>query len=145
MIDTLCSSPAMESVWREIESRAIDSDYHRDFALAVFQALKESPAHAFTPAEFRRKRHQAAAAAEKLRNILNEIGGGSSTVFPILGTKAMSGAVDYFLQGQGFVTPDDSQWGLELQILNASLMSNAPGVGTWDALLPSRMRRPMML
>lgn len=91
--------------------------------------------HAFTPAEFRRKRLQTAAAAEKLRQLLAETGIGGQTVFPLLGTKAVSGAVHYFLQGQGFILSDDTRWAHELQLLNATLVANAPGVGTWDALL----------
>lgn len=141
VIDTLCSADAMESVWREIEARAIDPGYHRDFALAVLRSLRVSPAHAFTPAEFRRKRLQAAAAATKLREILAETGMSGQTVFPILGTKAMSGAVHYFLQGQGLTVPDDSRWKHELELLNAILMVGAPGVGTWETLLATLASR----
>ena len=141
VIDTLCTNPAMESVWREINSRALNSDYHKDFVFVVFRALQSTREHALTPAEFRQKRLQAAKAAHKLCELLGDIGLSSQTVFPVLGTRAMSGAIQYFVQGQGMVVPDDDQWSRELMLLNATLMSNAPGVGTWDSLLSTLTRR----
>ncbi|MBP6188028.1 MAG: hypothetical protein KA435_04435 [Azonexus sp.] len=141
IIDALCTNPAMESVWREINSRALEPDYHRDFVLVVFGALRSARSHELTPAEFRKKRLQAAKAAHKLGELLNEIGLGGQTIFPILGTRAMSGAVHYFLQGQGAVVPDDDKWAQELTSLNATLVTNAPGVGSLDSFLSTLTKR----
>lgn len=141
VIDTLCANQAMESVWREINARALDPEYHKDFAFVVFRALQGAKEHALTPAEFRQKRLQAAKAAHKLCELLDEIGLGGQTIFPTLGTKAMSGAIHYFIQGQGMVVPDDEQWAQELLLLNATLVTNAPGVGTWDSLLSTLTKR----
>lgn len=140
VIDKLCSSE-MKSVWSQIDRRAIHHDYHKDFALEVFKALRTSPVRQMTPAEFRRKRTQAAVAAQKLKALLEATGLGKHTVFPALGTEAVSGVVNYFLQGQDVILPDDGSWGRELETLNATLVTNSPGVGSWDALLNTLITR----
>lgn len=137
VIRTLCTDLRMESVWSVIQAKASSPDIHCDLALvATNSILPPQEFQRLTPAQFLKKRAQAAAAARNLRNILAEMGFDSQTIFPILGARAISGPVQYFLQDQGTTLPPDAkEWTLELKRLNKMMITNAPGVGTWRDLL----------
>lgn len=136
-IEALCTAADMEHAWAEIAKHARRADYHHELASEVTKALLLPPlCPGLTADERRTKRLQAAKAARKLSELLGELGFEQQSVFPILGTKAMSGAVQYFLQDTSVKLSADSKvWVRELTTLAGLMMKNSPGVGTIGDLL----------
>jgi hypothetical protein len=134
-IETLCTDSRMEAIWEKIDRHAIKPDYHCDLAESV--TIARWPPHGFqrlTPEQFLQKRNQGAAAARKLRNILEEMGLGNQTVFPVIGAEAMSGPILFFSDAQDAAT-DTRKLTHGLKALNKVMMDNHPGVGTWRDVL----------
>lgn len=133
----LCTNDEMSRVWPEIARHAKQSDYHVSLAE---QATAARLAHPICPGmsaeELRNARTQAATAARRLRGLLTQMGFDQQSVFPILGAKAMSGAINHFLDGTHLSLSDDPQvWKQELTTLGGVMMKNSPGVGSIGDLL----------
>lgn len=133
----LCTDKRMEAIWRAIDEKTTDRDYHWDLAGVIADGLRAIFHHqTLTPKQFKAKREKARGLAKELRNVLAEMGWDDQTVFPMLGAKAMFHSVGFLLNGQAAVLPPNAKdWSFALMRLNQSMMDDAPGVGTWRDLL----------
>lgn len=131
-IETLCVDPRIEAVWAGLNGQISDSRLPVDLAEVITKAMMPpSKGATLTAAQRLRKREQAAAAARELRNHLSDLGLDSQTVFPVLSPKATGLAIHYFLQDHAELSVDLKWWRHEASTLNALLMRNEPGVGSW--------------
>ena len=139
VLETLCCHDEMESAWHEISRHAQRHDYHQELAERITKSILRKPTCTELSAEqLREKKKQAASAAKKLKGLLNQMGFQDMSVFPILGTKAMSGAIYHFIDGTPTKKPlpvESTEWADALDFLGGVMMKNHPGVGTIESLL----------
>lgn len=131
-VETLCTDPRIEAVWNELRKQTQDAHLPVELAVVITRAMMPpSKGARLTTAQRLRKREQAATAARELRNHLSDLGLDSQTVFPVLSPKATGFAIHYFLQDHAELSVDLKWWRHEALTLNALLMRNEPGVGSW--------------